>query len=129
MEVSFVPESPQTEEAMEEFSKVLKQSDKVLYAKGKQSLNRLNEILDPNQIVDFVFYDTVTTEFPQVQSQHLLFTSPSNVNAYFDRYNLRDDQHAYAIGQTTAHALKARGHEPEGIAKEPGEKGFWEIFF
>jgi uroporphyrinogen-III synthase len=127
LKVSFAPKSTNTEEAISEFAQNLGKGEKVLYAKGQKSLNRLNDELSSDQVVDFVFYTTKAADFPKAQSEHLLFTSPSNVNAYFDKFPLEKGQLTYAIGNTTARALEERGYTPAGIAKEPSEKGFWEI--
>jgi len=128
LKVSFLPKSDDTEEAIREFKETLEEGEVVLYAKGRQSLNRLNEVLPSPQVVDFIFYDTVVAaNFPQAQSEHLCFTSPSNVNAYFDRFGLENKQRAYAIGHTTAKALKSHNLAVAGIADEPGEEGFWKL--
>lgn len=127
LKISFVPKSTNTGEAISEFADIVGQDQKVLYAKGEKSLNRLNDALAPNQIIDFVFYTTQPADFPKAQSEHLLFTSPSNVNAYFEKYSLEKGQLTYAIGNSTARALQELGHHPAGIAEDPSEKGFWEI--
>jgi len=127
LNISFSPKSTKTQKAISEFAKIIQPAHKVLYAKGEQSLNRLNDALSPDQLLDFVFYRTKAADFPQAQSEHLLFTSPSNVKAYFDKYPLERGQLTYAIGHSTAKALEELGHKPAGIAKEPSEKAFWEI--
>lgn len=125
--ISFVPESTNTERAVSEFAQIIEQDQKVLYPKGEKSLNRLNSVLNSNQVIDFVFYTTRSADFSQAKSEHLLFTSPSNVKAYFNKYPLEKEQLTYAIGNSTAKALKELGHQPAGIAEEPSEKGLWQM--
>ncbi len=127
LEVSFAPVSTDTGEAISEFARIVGQDQKVLYPKGEKSLNRLHDAISSDQIVDFVFYTTKSADFPQAKSDHLLFTSPSNVKAYFDKYLLEKGQITYAIGPSTAKALVELGHQPAGVAKDPSEKAFWEI--
>lgn len=123
--ISFTPELDDTEEAVKEFAEALEPGAVVLYPKGKQSLGRLNEAIESSQLIDFIFYDTVNKEFPRAHSTHLLFTSPSNVNAYFGRYHLASNQQAYAIGKSTEAALSNWGIDPARVAKSPSEEGFW----
>lgn len=51
----------------------------------------------------------------------LVFTSPMNAAAYFNRYPFVPNQKVVAIGETTATALRSLGVKEVFIAKEPSE--------
>lgn len=52
----------------------------------------------------------------------LVFTSPLNVQAYYQQYSIQKQQKVIAIGQTTANALTALGLTTYSVAPVPQER-------
>ncbi len=57
----------------------------------------------------FVYNWQARADMQQLRSEILVFTSPSNVQAYFDNYKLIPGQQVLALGSTTAIKLKENG--------------------
>jgi hydroxymethylbilane synthase len=57
----------------------------------------------------FVYKTKLRTDFSVPHSDILVFTSPSNAKAYFEKYRLLPGQETVAIGSTTAAALRDFG--------------------
>jgi uroporphyrinogen-III synthase len=77
---------------------------------------------------DRIVYDNYKKqdfELPPVDI--LAFTSPMNVQAYFQKYSYSPEQKYLAIGPTTAQALADCGVASIHIAKEPSENALAEL--
>ncbi len=60
-------------------------------------------------VIDLVVYETIKkTEFDFKTSDFnvLVFTSPSNVDTFHEKYRIEPHQKIVAMGDATAHALK-----------------------
>ncbi|MFK7807127.1 MAG: uroporphyrinogen-III synthase [Saprospiraceae bacterium] len=81
---------------------------KVLFVRGKNSLKSVQQLLRKEDLTmrSFVAYDNEPmTKFTIPQCHYLLFTSPLNAKAYYQKYKVKQWQRVYAIGDTTARAL------------------------
>ncbi len=89
---------------------------------SRQSVQRL--LKDEIDAVDLVVYkNEILKDFAlDEENKVLVFTSPLNVEAYFNRYQLLSTQKVVAIGNTTAKQLKKQGIEKLFIAKAPDEE-------
>jgi hydroxymethylbilane synthase len=83
-------------------------SQSVLIPKAKDSLNTIQyQFARREQLMDLNVYETRT--IPLKENPHadiLLFTSPSNVEAYFGQYAYENNQKIVAMGDATAKAIE-----------------------
>ncbi len=93
-----------------DFATVIK-DDTVLFPQAIDSLQTIQKQLSFTNICHnlFVYKTNVRTDFSIPSSQVLVFTSSSNVEAYFEKYKLERDQKVIAIGSTTLSKLRGYG--------------------
>ncbi|WP_237249370.1 hydroxymethylbilane synthase [Sphingobacterium faecale] len=118
-----------TEAIAQEFAQLV-DGQTVLIPRAKDSLQSIQKALTPNtQIIDMPIYETVLEEnVDKSNAQVLVFTSPSNVEAYF-KENLADpDQKIICIGYSTAQAIEKMGL-PYTLPFSPDEMGLAEAIF
>ena len=89
---------------------------KVLFPRAKNSRQSIRKLLGKNiEAVDLIVYENILrTDFnlnicPFGDFDCLVFTSPMNAEAYFNKKQLIDNQKVIAIGVTTGDALKELG--------------------
>lgn len=95
----------------------------VLFPHAKNSLHSIRKIIE-NEVnaIDVVVYENrKITDFSASDAAVLVFTSPMNVEAYFEKYELRQYQKLVAIGHTTATKLIEMGFDNIQIADAPNE--------
>lgn len=98
--------------------------DIVLFPQAIDSLQTVQRWLPFNNIARnlFVYRTQVRTDFVLPETEILVFTSPSNVNAYFGKYHIKTYQKVVAIGTTTKLSLRSRGirhvHIPQNFDEE-----------
>lgn len=100
--VSFVGESNDTLEIAQEFAD-LANGTSILFPSAKDSLRSMQHALSPEtRIIDLPVYETILEdEVIQSFADVLVFTSPSNVAAYFANNLLDPGQKVVAIGKST----------------------------
>lgn len=83
-------------------------SGKVLFPQAKGSMRSIQQqFVKYDQVIDLVVYETIKrNEGPQPEASILVFTSPSNVDAWFERYVISKSQKIVAMGDATAKTLK-----------------------
>ena len=75
---------------------------------SQQSVQRIME--DQIEVLNLVVYDNdIREDFSLPYFDILVFTSPMNAQAYFEKYDLKEDQVVIAIGHTTKSALLELG--------------------
>lgn len=86
-------------------------ADKVLFPQAKGSLRSVQQqFVKPDQVVDLVVYETIKKNSGQTPAaQILVFTSPSNVDAWFEVFKINKTQHVIAMGDATEHTLRKYG--------------------
>ncbi len=98
----------------DEFAKEIvdKLKDKrVLYIRAKKVVSNLTKILNDNNIKcdSSVYYETVCDKSAKIlkleQNAIIIFTSPSTIKCFFDKYKWKKNYTAIAIGRTTASYL------------------------
>jgi hydroxymethylbilane synthase len=62
-------------------------------------------------------------DFEVTPADVLIFTSPSSVRAYFNKYSVKSNQEVIAMGPSTAEALKNSGIKSPLLPSIPGEIG------
>jgi uroporphyrinogen-III synthase len=70
-----------------------------------------------------VYDNFIKTEIQKREESILVFTSPMNVEAYFNAFSLEKHQRLVAIGSPTEEALKAYGYS----CKKAYEPTMWAV--
>ncbi|REJ84999.1 MAG: hydroxymethylbilane synthase [Bacteroidetes bacterium] len=85
--------------------------DKVLFPQAKDSLKTVQQqLVQKDQALDLVVYETLKKNSDvQPDADILVFTSPSNADAWFENYKLKEGQQCIAMGDATAKALNSHG--------------------
>ena len=90
-------------------------SEKVLFPQAKGSLRSVQQqFVRKEQVIDLPVYETIQRDSDKVpECGIMVFTSPSNVEAFFKKYKLSKFQRIVAMGDATAAALREHGiHHP-----------------
>lgn len=126
---NYVGESGDIPEVAEEFAALVK-GEVVLFPRAQDSLQSIQKSLtEDTKIIDLPIYETVIEEnIDHTPADVLIFTSPSNVDAYFANNLLDPGQRVIAIGSSTG-----RKFEEMGVAYilpySPDEIGLAEAVF
>lgn len=93
-----------------DFKKTIK-DESVLFPQAIDSLKSIQKHLSfINTCYNlFVYKTTIRSDFTIPRVDVLIFTSPSNVNAYFNKYTLEPGQKVIAIGTSTKQKLSEYG--------------------
>lgn len=83
----------------------------VLFPLSNISKRSVSSVIRNEQKVEVIVYQTLLKTHTIQQSDCYIFTSPSNVEAFFNSENTIDDQLAIAWGSTTSNELKKFGVE------------------
>ncbi len=116
-------------EVAEEFAK-LANGTTVLFPGAEDSLKSIQKHLSANtKVIDLPVYETVMEEdVEQSSAEVMVFTSPSNVEAYFACNLLDPDQKVIAIGKSTGKKLEEMGVNYT-LPFSPDEVGLAEAVF
>jgi hydroxymethylbilane synthase len=106
----YVGEGGDIEEVAELFAEQVA-GQTVLFPRAQDSLLTIQKALKPDtKVVDLPIYETVMEEeIDQTYAEVLIFTSPSNVDAYFVDNLLDPGQQVIAIGNSTAKKFDEMG--------------------
>jgi hydroxymethylbilane synthase len=93
------------------------QDDTVLFPQAIDSLQTIQRQLSFTNICHnlFVYKTSLRGDFEIPSSELLVFTSPSNAKAYFEKYKPQPEQKVVAIGSTTYNQLKNYGLKNIGL--------------
>ncbi|MGB4774595.1 MAG: hydroxymethylbilane synthase [Daejeonella sp.] len=118
-----------TSDIGEKFAKIANGST-VLFPGAKDSLRTVQKALSTEtKIIDLPVYETVMKdEIPQSFADVLVFTSPSNVEAYFIDNLLEPDQKVVCIGKSTGKKFDEMGVKYK-LPYSPDEIGLAEAVF
>ena len=116
-------------EVAEEFAK-LANGQIVLFPSAAGSLRSIQQGLsEDTKVIDLPVYETILEdEVEQSGAEVLVFTSPSNVEAYFADNLLQPDQKIIAIGKSTGKKLDEMGVKYK-LPYSPDETGLAEAVF
>lgn len=82
-------------------------SSLVLFPQAKESLRTIQQQFRQGQVIDLIVYETLKkNQEPVAHADIIVFTSPSNVEAFFETNKLAPDQKVVAMGDATGNALK-----------------------
>ena len=127
--ISFVGESSDTTEVAEEFAAIVN-GQTVVFPSAKDSLRTIQQGLSTEtKIIDLTIYETILEEdVAQTYANVLVFTSPSNVDAYFADNLLEPGQQVVAIGKSTGKKFDEMGVKYI-LPSSPDEIGLAEVVF
>ena len=127
--VSFVGESSDTAEVAEEFAAIAN-GQTIVFPSAKDSLRTIQQGLSAEtKIIDLTIYETILEEnVAQTYADVLVFTSPSNVDAYFADNLLEPGQQVVAIGKSTGKKFEEMGVNYI-LPASPDEIGLAEVVF
>jgi hydroxymethylbilane synthase len=119
-----------TTEIAEEFAKLVNAGDVVMFPGAKESLRSIQKGLSPEvKIIDLPIYETVLEDDVEASgAEVLVFTSPSNVDAYFIDNLLDPYQKVIAIGKSTGKKFEEMGVKYT-LPFSPDEVGLAEAVF
>lgn len=125
----FVGESGDIVEVAEEFAKLVG-GQTVMFPRALDSLLSIQKSLGADtKIVDLPIYETVIEDnIDGTAAEILIFTSPSNVDAYFTENLLEPEQKVIAIGNSTGKKFEEMGVK-YALPYSPDEIGLAEAVF
>ncbi|ADY50808.1 porphobilinogen deaminase [Pseudopedobacter saltans DSM 12145] len=126
----FIGESSDTAEIAEEFATVANGTN-VLFPLAKDSLRSIVKGLSPDtKIKELVVYETILLDdVDKSYADVLVFTSPSNVEAYFENNLLDPEQKIVSIGASTGKKLEEINITSYILPASPDEIGLAEAVF
>lgn len=126
---NYVGETGDTAEVAEEFAEMVK-GQTVLFPGAEGSLKSIQKGLSPDtRVIDLPVYETVLVEDVEPSSADVVvFTSPSNVDAYFASNLLDPYQKVVAIGKSTGKKFEEMGVKYT-LPYSPDEVGLAEAVF
>lgn len=84
---------------------------KVLFPQAKGSLKTVQQQLTTAQPIDLIVYETLSRPADNLpESEILVFTSPSNLEAFLEKNAISPKQKIVAMGHATASTLKDKGY-------------------
>lgn len=108
----FIGSSDDTRMTGKKFS-ALVGSKTVLFPQAKESRRSIQlQLPKKENVIDVIVYETIKKSEVRVQNLQfdiLIFTSPSNAEAYLEKNKINPEQKVIAMGDATANALKKRG--------------------
>lgn len=127
---NFVGEGIDAADIAHDFAKLANGST-VLFPAAEISLRSIQQLMSAEtKIIDLPVYETVMEEDVEVSSADVLvFTSPSNVEAYFTTNLLDPYQKVIAIGKSTGKKLEEMGVNNYILPFSPDEVGLAEAVF
>ena len=83
----------------------------VLFPQAKESMRSIQQVFtNPKQTIDIAVYETIKNNVEVIPDFEIaVFTSPSNVQAFFEKNKITAEQKIIAMGDATAAMLKKQG--------------------
>lgn len=128
--LSFIGDNSSTIEVAKSFSKLVR-GKTVLFPGAKNGIRTVQKTIknDVNKVDLFVYETNIIHNVSIPKAEIMVFTSPSNVSAYFIDNKISKTQSVVAIGETTAKKLKSCGCKNIIISQAPDEFGLTESVF
>jgi len=106
----FIGYSTDTRLTGKQFASLVK-SGTVLFPQAKDSMRTVQQqFVNKYQVKDLPVYETIQKPVADTpDADIMLFTSPSNVEAFFEKKKINSSQKVIAMGDATAHTLKQAG--------------------
>jgi hydroxymethylbilane synthase len=124
VEADFIGEGVDVTRIAKDFAGVVK-DDTVLFPQAIDSLQTIQKHLSFTNICHnlFVYKTTLRTDFTIPSVGLLVFTSPSNVEAYFEKHKFEEGQKIVAMGSTTLNKLRNYGAKNVAMPESFDENG------
>ncbi len=124
---SFIGEGVNLIQIAKSFSHELK-NDSVLFPQAMDSLQTIQKQLSFSNTTYniYTYKTTIRTDFELPYTDILIFTSPSNVDAYFQKYRVDVRQTVIAMGSTTRYRLSGYGVKHVAVPAAFSEMGLFE---
>jgi hydroxymethylbilane synthase len=109
LRAEFIGGGNDTRITAKQFAAVVGRS-KILFPQAKGSMKTIQQFLPAAQVIDLIVYETIqqpATNLPQADV--LVFTSPSNLQAFLDKNKITQTQKLVAMGHATGSALRDKG--------------------
>ena len=89
----------------------------ILFPQAKGSLRTVQQQFpDQSKVMDMIVYETVKREITNLPpAEVLVFTSPSNTEAFLEKQSIRPDQKIVAMGHATANTLRKKGFKAHAM--------------
>ena len=106
-------------------------SETVLFPQAKGGLRTIQQQFeDAGKLTDLVVYETVKKENEKLpEAEVIVFTSPSNVESFFEKWKTSPSQHIIAIGKSTEKKLLEFGVKNSILPVSFDEVGLAEAVF
>ncbi len=126
----FIGYSTDTKLTGKQFASLVKSAD-VLFPQAKDSLRTVQQqFVNRAQTRDLAVYETIQKPVEGTpDADIMLFTSPSNVEAFFEKKKLSTSQKIIAMGDATAHTLKQFGVKSVYLVPSFDDVGLLETVF
>ena len=112
-----------------EFAEIAKNTS-VLFPQAKDSLRTVQRALFPEtKIIELPIYETIMEKHvKEAEADVLIFTSPSNVEAYFSKHLLQPNQKVICLGKSSGEKAQEMGTSST-LPYSPDELGLAEAVF
>lgn len=126
----FIGYSTDTKLTGKQFASLVKSSP-VVFPQAKDSLRTVQQqFVNKSQARDLIVYETIKKPVENTpDADIILFTSPSNVEAFFEKKKLSGEQKVIAMGDATAHTLKQMGVKSVYLVPSFDEVGLLQAIF
>jgi len=125
LDISFIGEG-RPEDVANQFQNERKPYEKVCFIRANNSVDSIFKLVGTQNDTSIPVYDNQPiTEIPKDDFDILIFTSPMNVDIYFEN-NEYNNQPIITIGLTTESAVKKYTNNKVQVAKEPSEESIAE---
>lgn len=105
----------------------------VLFPQAKTSMKTIQlQLPKKKNVIDVVVYKTIKNSnclLPIADCRFLIFTSPSNVESFFDKNKISKEQKVIAMGKATANALKKFGVNANNLPASFDDMGLAQAVF
>lgn len=124
----FIGEGVDTNQIGKKFAEII-QNETVLFPQALGSLQTIQKHLSFGNISSnlFVYKTTLRTDFNIPHCEVLVFTSPSNVSAYFNKYKILPGQKVVAMGSSTLRQLNNHGVKKALMPASFDDKGLLQV--
>lgn len=116
-QVNFVGAGKDSSQIGKDFAKGYR--GKVLFPQSNISLQKVQKELPKEDYTDLVVYNTILVTDNVPDCDYYVFTSPSNVEAFFEVNTLTDKAICFVLGDTTKEALESKGISNIVVSEEP----------
>lgn len=102
----------------------------VLFPQAKGSLRTVQQQFPDTKVVNLLVYETIQLDDVEIpKAEIVIFTSPSNVNAYFKTNRISPEQKVIAIGNATGNALRQFGVQKYSMPNTFEDMGLLQAVF